>query len=75
MNDADLKKEHERFAVGDRVRHYGTKQWGLVVEIKPTWYGVELLVERIVESNSDFTGQGYWEGTRIDLHERAGVRG
>lgn len=59
MTDADLKKEHARFAIGDRVRHYGTRQWGVVLEVKPTYYGVELVVERVVDNPSESTGIGH----------------
>lgn len=41
---------------------------------KPTRYGVELIVERIVDEYHDMTGLGYWEGARVDLHERNGKR-
>lgn len=68
--EARLRQEHERFTIGDHVRHYGTKQWGIVTEVRPTHYGVELVVDRIVDHPSDVAGKGYWEGARIDLHKR-----
>lgn len=74
MTDAQLKAWHSRFALDDRVRHYGTRQWGVVREVKPTNYGVELVVERIVDSWHSTSDRGYWEGARIDLHERDGKR-
>lgn len=74
MNDADLKKWHAHFQKDDLVRHHGTKQWGKVIGIRPTRYGVELTVERIVEYEYDSDGTGEWEGVRIDQHKRNGKR-
>lgn len=71
MTNAELKKAHARFAVGDHVRHYGTKQWGKVIEVRPVTYGVELVVERIVDHPNAMRGIGYWEGARIDLQRPA----
>lgn len=67
-----IKREHERFKVGDRVRHSNTKQWGVVTEVRPVHYGVELVVDRVVEDEHNMTGKGYWEGIRIDHHTRDG---
>lgn len=61
------------FAVGDRVRHYGTRQWGFVREVIPTRYGVELVVDRVVERADDISGRGQWEGTKIDAIQRDGA--
>jgi len=73
MTDAQLRAWHEMFAVGDRVRHYGTKQWGAVIEVRPVSYGVELVVDH-VDGDADSTVRHYWEGSRIDQHRRAGER-
>lgn len=72
MTPADLKLWHERYRIGDMVRHYGTKQWGRVIEVKPTRYGVELVVERVADEYHGTSGPGCWEGARIDLHQRDG---
>lgn len=49
-----------KIAPGDRVRHGGTKQWG-----------IELMVQRIVRHPGDLDGEGQWEARRIDRHEPA----
>ena len=72
MTDEQLKEWHERFRIGDVVRHYGTKQFGTVCQVMPTHYGVELVVDRIVDHPWDQEGRGYWEGIRIDIHRRNG---
>jgi len=74
MIDEHIKKWHEKFQVGDLVRHYGTKQWGKVTEVRPVHYGVELVVERVTDEFHHDTGLGYWEGIRIDQHSRDGKR-
>lgn len=78
MNDVELKQWHEQFQVGDRVRHYGTRAWGVVRSIKPTSYGVELLVAVDLPSSLslDFPGAPprWWEGSKIDGHIRDGKR-
>ena len=58
----------KRVKVGDRVRHYNTEQWGVVLRVVQQSDGTaELLVEREPGTGfCGFTGQGWWATYHID---------
>lgn len=61
---------------GDLVRHYGTKQWGTVLQVRGPdgvpWHDstAELLVRRHVKPMEpfDLMGEGWWSSGAIDKH-------
>ena len=62
--------------VGDRVRHYGTKQWGEVKEIVPQRDGTaELKVQRDKPLMEGMSNEPTWWATyHVDHVERGGER-
>lgn len=62
----------EVIAVGDRVRHHGTKQWATVLEVHPQRDGTaELVLERDPPRYvGDDQGKAHWATYHCDRHER-----
>lgn len=62
-----------RVKVGDRVRHFNTRQWGDVLEVRPQSDGTaELRVKRDPNSpgaGMKFDGEGWWATYQIDEYE------
>jgi hypothetical protein len=60
------------YQIGDRVRHYGTQQWGRVLEVKP-WPldGTDELRVRREPASTGFAAgtEGWWSSHRVDQHE------
>lgn len=56
----------DTIAVGDRVRHYGTKQWGTVLEVMPQRDGTAEL--KILRDPPRFTGDSEGETQWATYH-------
>ena len=66
-NDGGLAKIVK---LGDRCRHIGTKQWGVVLEVHPQRDGTaELVLEREKRFPGDDEGRAYWATYHIGDYE------